>query len=330
MFYTKAEFVDYMVQGHIHLSKKDYGFFSNLKFIISDKKFITTNQANLCDKLIHKYKRQLLKQGYQSDELINLKWGVQVNETSIEYLHPKVYVENELLCFTLPFNNLFLQYFKRFNNNPFEWNKNKRRYECVASTFALKLAILCLKKFFSDIKYDETLTSVFLSLKDYEAKYWQPTLVKSAGVYYIACLNNSLYAQIKDLVLNDDPLTLYTLSRHGIVIDESVIENDNFKKFASNYYNTIDLEDLPKALMYLRLLDIAQVTLASEMIYSKEISKEVKQKIHDAGIECYPPYIKSTDDTVLLQYTKNAHSIKKTQKILKCITLTNSRPVDIR
>ena len=59
MMQKKEHLLHYMMKGHVHLSKKDYGFFNNLSYIIREKNQVTSNQNKLFDKLILKYQRQL-------------------------------------------------------------------------------------------------------------------------------------------------------------------------------------------------------------------------------------------------------------------------------
>lgn len=331
MFVTKEQLLNYLLEGNLHLSKKDYGFFSNLKYIIQESKQITSNQAKLFNKLVVKYKRQFTKYDHKTEELISLDWKIEIVESKQEYLTPKLFITDNKLCFKLPFNNLFIKYFKKIDNNTFNWNKVHKRYESDFNSYSLKIALLSLKKFYSEIVFDENIQSLLNEIDAYKnMRFWEPTLIKKNDAYYVVAINDSLFSNIKHLTLSDDPLVLFELSRYGVKVDASVIQEDNFKKFASEFYQTIDLEDMSKIFTYLKLLNINSVTLASEMIYSKEISKEVKQKLLDAGIECYPPYIKSTDDSVLIQYSRNSHTIKKTKNILKCINLTNSRPINVK
>lgn len=331
MFKFKEHLNDYFLTGQIHLSKKDYGFFSNLRYLIKDTNQITSNQTKLFDKLISKYKRQLNKQGYKVEDLANLLWKVEVVESKKEYLEARLFTDRNMICFKLPFNNQFIKYFRQLNNNTFEWDKTHKRYQSQYSTYALKLALNSLQKFYKDISFDSAINDILTEVNQFNTStVWEPTLIKSNDKYYVAGLTETLFTQIKDLTLSDDPQTLFELSRYGIKIDEEVIQNDNFKKFASSFYVTVDIDDMSKVLLYLKLLNVHQITLASDMIYTKEISKEIKQKILDTGLECYPPYTQSTNDSVLFQYSRNAYTVKKTKNVLKCITLTNSRPVNVK
>lgn len=330
MFTVKENLNDFLLTGQIHLSKKDYGFFSNLKYLVKDTGQITTNQSNLFDKLLVKYQRQLNKQGYDTEHLCKLPWQVSIVESKKEYLEARLFFAEGKICFKLPFNNQFIKFFRNLDNNTFEWNKSHKRYESDFSTYSLKLALHSLQKFYKEIVFDDTVKKLFIELEKYKnIKVWQPTLVKSNGNFYIAGITESLSANLKDVSLSDDPKLLFLLSRYGIKIDDEIVQEDKFKKFASSFYVTMDLDDLPKMMLYLKLLDITQITLTSEMIYSKEISKEVKEKINEYGLECHP-FAKNSGDSVLLQYARNGYSIKKNKNIVKCITLTNSRPIHVR
>lgn len=126
MFTCNESLLKYFMGGYIHLSKKDYNFFSNLKNIITDKKVITSNQSKLFTKLLLKYKRQLNKEGHDVDELSKLEWKVFVIDSEPEFLRANLSIVNDKIVIRSPFNSKFITAIKNINLQPYVWSKEKK------------------------------------------------------------------------------------------------------------------------------------------------------------------------------------------------------------
>ena len=63
-FTSKEHIIYFMVTSAINLSHYDFKFISNMQSLSHDKKQITSNQEELFNKLIDKYKKQLKQHNY--------------------------------------------------------------------------------------------------------------------------------------------------------------------------------------------------------------------------------------------------------------------------
>jgi hypothetical protein len=142
MMLVKEELIKYFVNGHIHVSNKDYQFFLNLQKFAGQNK-ITTNQAKLFDKLIIKYQRQLKKEKLDIEFLINLKWKTILVASDSNYIVPKLFIDGDTLNIRTPFNRKF-QHMMSGCREVFLWNKEVKLYTGTLTTRSLKLAVEAL------------------------------------------------------------------------------------------------------------------------------------------------------------------------------------------
>lgn len=329
LFSQREHLLHYMLKGHVHLSKKDYGFFNNLQYIIKNNSRVTSNQNKLFDKLIVKYQRQLKKLGYNIQDLQALEWNASLVESAQEFLQATVFMLGDNICIKAPFDSKFVSKFRNEEDNLFLWNKATKLYIAPYSTHSLKLAKTAVEKFFKDVKYCSSINATLSDLEQYCASDWTPTLRKINGRFYVTAINHYLFQAIKDIELNDDPKTLYELSQHGITISEDIKNQDPLRVFSSSYYVGCDLSDFDNIVKWLNLLNVKHVFTSREIIYNKQISNEIKLKLLDKGITCN---VVDVDDKpgVLIRSSNFYNSNINSKKISKMINLTNSRPVDVR
>ena len=328
-FQTREHLLYYMLQGHVHLSRKDYGFFNNLQYIVKNNKKVTSNQNKLYEKLILKYQRQLKKLNHKLDELVNLSWDVEVVDSAKEYLEAYVYIIDGEVHIRSPFNTQFVQGFRNAYDNTFLWHKDKKEYIATLDTNSLKLAVTMVKKYFDEVRFCDKIENILKELEAYNMGDWNPKLRKVQDHYLISSINHYLNESIKDIELNDDPINLFKLSRHGVLIDESITNDDSLKVFASSYHIDGDLNLFDAITEWLKLLNVDHVFTAREIIYNKQISNEIKQTLLKHGITCSP--VGSTDhrEGVLLKTSSTSPNCDM-RKISKVIHLTNSRPVNVK
>lgn len=328
MIYNKDQLTNYMVQGHVHLSKKDYGFFNNIKYQIQQNKPITSNQNKLFDKLLLKYKRQLQKLGFDSFELQKLSWKHSVVETEQQYLNAKISIVGDNIVVQSPFNTQFISNFRKKAGNIFIWDKKDRAYIGEYSTYSLKIAIEYVNKFYDNVKYCVQIENLLDQIQPYSnCKYWKPTLIKLNDNFYIIAANPIVMDAISNINLSDDPKILYILSQYGIHIDESVTNGNKILEIAGTYDTIIDLEYFDSFCKILNLLEVDHVFTARDVVYNKNISNEIKIKLLDHGITCSSINVTNNATGILI---KNTNVINyNTKKIQKVITLTNSRPIKV-
>lgn len=329
MFKSKEQITSFMIAGHVHLSKKDYGFFSNLNYICKENKPITSNQNKLFDKLLLKYKKQLSKLNIDVLNFQNQPWKVGLVESKQEFLDAKIFIKENNIIIKAPFNNKFIENFRRIELNSFVWHKENKYYAAPLSTYNLKIAITNVNKYYADVKYCDETVKLMNQVREYQQiKYWEPTLVKSNSNFYIFGINEHLYNAIKDIGLSDDAKTLFQLSQYGIKIDSSVTNQNTLLEFASNYDVKIDLEEIELFCKILHTLEVDHVFTAREIVYNKSISNEIKLLLLQYGISCSPiSYTVPSKRAVLLKISSGGYH--NTNNIFKVITLTNSRPITI-
>lgn len=155
--------------------------------------------------------------------------------------------------------------------------KKKKCYISDFTTYNLKQGLVCVNKFYDDVSYDNTISTLLESVGQYkDIKFWNPTLVKTKNSFYIYSINESLFELIKNLELSDDPKTLVKLSQYGISIDDSVIQNNELLKFASDFFTSLDIDNIKHLPDWLNMLDYDLVFLGSNIIYNKTITDDIK------------------------------------------------------
>jgi hypothetical protein len=332
MFIKREHLLDYMLKGYLHLSKKDYGFFNNLQYIVKDKQKVTSNQNKLFDKLIVKYQRQLKKLGHDIGSLQELSWAVELVPTSEEYLTAQIGIENDSIVFRSPFNTQFIQEFRKVDDNPFNWIKDTRYYKAPYSTYALKVLVDTVHKHYELVTYCDTLKKLLDEAKQYETSIWEPTLKKVKGNYIIAGINKSLYEATKDIVLDNQAKTLQTLSTYGIKIDTSVTQGDPFLEFAGNFEYTINIDELDKLCEWLEKLGLDKVVTNRVVIYNRQVNTEIRNKLAERNLKILSNDDSSDSRVVLLRagFMNTFFASYDSYNIVKLINLVNTRPVQVK
>ena len=153
-FTTKEQVIFFMMTTSISLSHYDYKFISNMQSLTHDKKQITSGQADLFDKLLHKYRKQFSTNGYDPVELEKLIWKCVVVPSLPKYTNANVDWDDSIgkLTIRVPFKKDFISAFRKEMGNDFpdrsgseenpqwEWNSERKRYEAIPTTHSLKLA----------------------------------------------------------------------------------------------------------------------------------------------------------------------------------------------
>ena len=329
MLYSKDQLANYMVQGHVHLSKKDYGFFHNLLNIIRDKRPITSNQTKLFDKLITKYQKQLKKNNYDTSQLLDLPWNAQVVESMAEFLEPKIFLENGKLCIKSPFNSKFITSLRQQKLNTFIWNKKEKIYESCLSTYALKKAVELVTKIYGKVTYCQKIQTLIDETKIFDSKYWSPTLVKRHNNFYILATNTSLDNVLGNLQLNDDPKTLFTLSSYGVKTDLEITKDKDFLEFASSYRTVVNIDNLSLMVDWLVYLDVDYVCLSKDLAYNKSISTELINLLKNKILYGTSYSNQSKNMVRLSLHSKQFYNPSDTP-FSKQIFISNTRPVIVK
>lgn len=218
----KEDVLASLISNTISLSGKDYQFFVGLELYRSKNHFITSGQADLFDRLLIKYQKQWKKANIDAHELIQLPWETNIRMTSVGFITAKVSLQKDMIIVVAPFNQKFVELIDR--NHYFSWVKYRSRYEGRFTTSNLKLITELLPQHFNHIEYCAQTQAILQKVEKLNAKYWNPTLVKSNGKFYIAAINHILAKYVEDIELSDDPDTVKRLRSMGITIPEVYID----------------------------------------------------------------------------------------------------------
>jgi hypothetical protein len=334
MLTDKESLLKFLLGGYIHLSKKDYQFFYNVLTIVKNSNQITSNQDKLFNKLLYKYQRQLTKEGKVVEELVTLCWKCNLVETSIDYTKAYLRVVGDNLVIKTPYNTKFINDFRKIDFNPFEWDKPNKQYVAPKGSYALKIGYNYLKKHFENLVVDDALQENINYVIQLSNSIWDPTLTYVNGNYFIAGLNESLYNSIKDIMLNDDPKTLFELSKFGVNISESIINDDPLKKFASSYFFELDIEQIHTLAKWLVTLGVSTVCTSRELVFNKKISNEVRDvfEAHNISYTSVSSSEKLPDMVLINSRAYNYFMISESSafNFNKVITVKNSRPIVIK
>lgn len=271
-FTTKEQVIFFMMTTSISLSHYDYKFISNMQSLTHDKKQITTGQANLFDKLLHKYRKQFATNGYESNDLVKLPWKCVVVESLPKYTNANVDYNKEIdkLIIKVPFKKDFISAFRKEmtdyfpsndeNTHSWVWQSERKRYEANPTTHALKLAYDILPKYFTTVYHNEV-KNIITELESTNVTHRDPTLIVEDGVYTVVNSNNVLDELLKDCNLDNTPECLYRMSQLGIKVDEAITQGNPELLFASSYIVECDIDEMDDWMNWLTNLKVENILL---------------------------------------------------------------------
>lgn len=330
-FENKEQLTSYMILGSVHLNRKDYHFFSNLQNAIKAQHHITTNQDKLFNKLLLKYSRQLKKLGYNTETLANLPWKNDLVPSLPSYTVPKIYVDNGTIKIKSPYNTKFLTTLRQQSFNPFKWNKVNKVHEAKYSTYAFKVALHHVKNAYEDYILCDELQTAIKTYNEFNDLVWQPTLVKVANHYYIIAASEPLMLALNNLELNDDPKTLYELSKYGVSISKNMVCTEE-QRFACSRHLTFTNENVNDLGKLLHNIGVQQITVGRELSYHNKISHLIKESCHsyNISVKTYSySFTERLDSEVYIQYHRGDFG-NQDPKIYKVILIQSNIPVDVK
>ena len=328
---NKEQLLYFFLGGKISLSQYDYKFMANLQTMIQNNARVTSNQATLFDKLISKYSKQLVKNGFVKEDLKLLPWKTMVVESTPEYTGAVVRLVNNEITIRVPFNKSFIGQFRQVENNNYTWDGTEKLYRAEFNTLSLKVAHTILPKYFQHIKYCDTLRGILDQLYGYKNLVWNPTVVKHNGKLLLVACNEILGLLITDNDLEITPQNLFKLKRMGITISEDIYATDNKLKFASSDIYETDIEDMETTISWMRNIGCENVILGRGM-RSASWKEELTNLIEKYGMKVYGPmgYGSTIDSgtTMLIQHfsTNDKHMFNP---ISKTIVIKDSRPIEV-
>ena len=329
---TKEQLIDFMLK-HISLGTYDKKFLDNLlQLNFRVKNPVTTNQADLLNKITSRYHRQFLKKELNSEELIQLPWTLHPIESSVQFTQAYLsIVDDKDIIIHSPYKKEFVKTLKALEY--MQWDKENKLWHTPYAEFRLKTLIRIVTDSYTKINFCPIIIKIVDELLVYEhVKYWDPTLIERNGNYYIVACNKVLYEKIKDIELNEDPATIAKLVRLGIKID---VVTD---KVATEFNTQLEYYDIKYIIESLQRIGADYVILNQMYGVNKSYMLEVanhlkankiKHVIRTKDQESFKEDLRQYEMPVKLNFgmIKADDSIKYLGKI---IGLTNSVPIEVK
>lgn len=254
MLKTKEQLLYFFNGQNIKLSPYDDRFCQNLQQLITKNNRVTTNQKDLFEKLISKYKKQITQSGLDAEACKQLSWTTNIVPSEEKYTGAQVSLDHtgQHIVVRVPFNKKFLNSLREgYRPHGLEWVRDKKHYIAPLTTTTIKFLVVELPRHFNSVNFDNSLRSVIDTANLYNDRIFNPTLVRVNNNYLIAAINSDLHEHIKHIELNDDPKTLFLLSQYGISVDDDLINDDKKKLFAATVVVSVDVEHLSDAITWL-------------------------------------------------------------------------------
>lgn len=299
---TKEQLV-YFLLNHISLGTYDKKFLNNIQVsnLIYNKP-LTTNQADLLDKITLRYSKQLGKMEISAIELISLPWTNKPIQSLPEYTEAFLTLVDSELILRSPYKKEFLQELNPSGLNGI-WNREKKQWTFSYSSHVLKSLRVITETHFGKINYCDTLQSIINKIDEYkDYKYWNPTLVYVNGNQIVYGTNEHVHDAIKNIEFDFSLKTLSRLTQHGIKIDQSIIDeylkNHDHKtiEFAIEDAVAIEINDM-SVVELVKKLEVDHIIFGSAMqrvqTYFNELRLALGNKLkfyylHDFILEKMP------------------------------------------
>jgi hypothetical protein len=333
---NKEQLLYFFLQGKISLSQYDYKFMANLQSMIQNNMRVTSNQADLFDKLISKYAKQLTKQGLVKEELKSLSWKTMIVESTPEYTGGVVSLIEEDINIRVPFNKTFISEFRNVRHNMFDWSKETKSYSAPFSTNALKIAYTVLPKFFSTVRYDDELQAIITELQQYEGMIWNPTLMQVNGNLVVAAVNPVLAEIIGDMTLSLDSRTLFKLSCMGVNVDPAIIKTYPMLEFSASRVYEVEITEVEKVIGWMKNIGCENVLIgraAKNIIDRDGLTKMIeKYGMKATGSMAFFGNKMSEGVTMIIQHTTptDIRMFDLQNNISKTIVVKDSRPIEVK
>jgi hypothetical protein len=336
---TKEQLIFYLI-GHISLGTYDRRFLVNLESMhLIKHRPLTTNQADLLNKIIHRYSRQLARHEISANEAIALPWTNPPIESLPQFTETHLILVDDELILRSPYKGAFIKDFKKLEIQA-KWEHDDRFWRIPASTHTLKEVKTCIEKHYSTVNYSEELQAMFAELQPLaNAKCWTPTYKYVNGNFYITPINQHILDAIENIPFDIELSTLSRLMAVGIEIDLTAKTKfkekftDNEIDFASSFTSKIDLDDPILGDMILALKpDIVLFSdyLAGAKMYLNSVKNYLSnKKIHVSNVS----YSKIADvekyNFAVLVESGTTLKQQSLPYVSKSIQVVNSKPINL-
>lgn len=329
---NKEQLLYFFLQGKISLSQYDYKFMANLQTMIRDKNRVTSNQAELFDKLIGKYKKQLTKNGYDIDVLLSLGWKTYLVESTDEFTGAFVSIKDDGLVIRVPFNKTFINSFREVKYNPYVWDKESKLYIAPFSTTAFKIAASRLQKYFPSVNFCDESQAILNDIAKLDSEIWNPTLVRVGDSLIVAAASPVLAELISEIDLKLDSATLFKLTQLGVTISPSLNITEPKLLFASTRVYEVELTQIESVISWMKSLGCKNVVMGRGL--RNIINQDgLTHMIEKYGMTSVGPmsFGKLPDGlTMMIQHTSNIDTRAYSGTISKTVVLKDSRPIEVK
>lgn len=331
----KEHLAYFMQAGMIKLSPPDLKFMTTLNYHFIKNEKVTTNQINLFEKLVIKYKRQLRKYKLTPDNISKLQWAnanIVVSDKS--FTEPCLSIQGSIIYFKSPFNTKFIQQIKNLESK-YIWDRDKKHYTCEYGTFAFKEIVQLAEKHYSMVNYCDVSQTLLNTISELQHNYWNPTLIKGKTNYFICASNESLIEATKSITLSDNLKSLSDLTRFGVEIAENIKQTGAKYKFAGEYQTEININDLYDAIDWLVEMSVDCVGIVLENTLPLALKEKIHEKCEYNNIRVIN--LKSTRITKLPQDFKRVCvfcfssklEFPKNNNIIKVVKVNNTNLINI-
>jgi len=340
---TKEQTIFFLV-SNISLGTYDKKFLTNLETMnVTLGKPLTTNQADLLDKIILRYSRQLRKLEIDSDELISLPWTTQPILSSPQFTEVHLFLVDDEIILRSPYKKDFVKEFRTLDIST-TWVHGDKFWRMPANTFTFREVKKCVEKHYTKVNYCDALQEFLSQLDIYNDTHcWNPTLYCINGNQIIGGITETLFEAIKDIPNDWTLSSLFRLTRYGIQIDDSVIDMylEKYDKAEVDFA----LEDNPRIekddnSIVSKLVSIKPDLVVFSVSTSARVrpnipAAEIRSNLEKNNIKCMDSNISEVIDIGTSKFPVYITSgIPFTnllpRKVAKVVSLVNSNPIDIK
>lgn len=258
---TKEQLIYYMVHN-ISLGTYDKRFLDNILASRKDgKTVVTSNQAELLNKITVRYSKQLRRKEIDVNEMVKLSWESEPIESSPEFTDAFITIKDDEVELRTPYKKDFINDMRsKTDHLNIVWHKETKKWTAPLCEDVLRRFIKCVEKHFYMIHYCPKTIEIINGLADVEdAKYWNPTLVRINSNLYIVASNANLDNALGDLQLDVSPSTIAKLVWYGVVISDDIVSEithpDKLTEFVLSHSPIVDSNDPETVIHYLKTID---------------------------------------------------------------------------
>lgn len=345
---TKEQLLYYLLTN-VNLGTYDSRFLHNVQEThITDNKPVTTNQADLLDKITLRYARQLRQKEIDAAEMVLLPWALPPIQSLPEYTEAYVIIEDNQVLMRSPYKKEFITALKDTSLS-LTWTRETKTWSAPYSEASLKHMMELAEKHYPVINYCPVTVDIINTLAEYETcKYWNPTLINAGGNYMIAATNKNLDAALAEIALSLNLATIARLVCYGVHIPTEIYDEllangytEEQIKFAIDFSPVMNMHDPATIAECIRMVNADQVIISERLGINSRDMGSLQQILSDNNIPCYS--IDRRSDINQLDISKyeflviintgmwvSKNQLNLKQGASKSIHLANSKPIKIK